>query len=62
MLHKHVGRRSGEYGFIADFDWGVISVEADGVEKRPVALILKFLQQLLNVILHVVCVLDLKRE
>lgn len=35
------------------------SVEADGVEKRPVALVLKLLQELVDFVLHVVCVLDL---
>ena len=38
------------------------SVETDSMEERPVAFVLKLLQQLINFILHVVCVLDLKSQ
>lgn len=37
-----------------------MSVEADGVKKRPVTLLLKLLEELLYFILHVFCVLDLQ--
>lgn len=36
------------------------SVEADSVKERPVALLLKLLQELIDFILHVISVLDLK--
>lgn len=47
--------------FIANFVL-FLSVEADGVKKRPVALLLKLLYELVNFVLHVVSVLDLERD
>lgn len=38
------------------------SVEADGVKERPVALLLKLLQKFIHLVLHVISVLDLRRE
>lgn len=37
-----------------------VSVEADGVKERPVALLLELLEELLYFVLHVFCVLDLQ--
>lgn len=37
-----------------------VSVEADGVKKRPVALLLELLEELLDFVLHVLRVLDLR--
>ena len=45
---------------IADLVAGA-SVEADCVEERPVALVLKLLQQLVHLVFHVIGVLDLRR-
>lgn len=38
------------------------SVEADGVQEGPAALLLKLLQQLVDLVLHVLRVLDLGAE
>ncbi len=38
------------------------SVEADGVKERPLALLFKLLQKLVDLVLHVVRVLDLRNN
>ena len=49
---------SGAYDIADLVAWA--SVEADSVEERPVALVLKLLQQLVHFVFHIIRVLDLR--